>query len=163
MSQQNFVAVNIAEAELTEIKTAIETLRTKLLPHLKAVNGSEKLDLPKMGDKTVSFVQKALEHCNQNPELVPQFMDVGEFSRDVVAVEKLRSFNAPLTQIVDLLDDTITLAGSDAYAAALMFYNTVKTAKKANVAKAGTIYEDLSARFSGRGGKAVIDGAALKG
>jgi hypothetical protein len=162
MSQQNLVTVNIADTDHAEITAAIETLRTKLLPHLKAINGTEKHDLPKMGEKTYSFVVKALEHCEQNPELAPQFLDLPEFSRDVAAVEKLRAFNAPLTQIVDQLTDTITMAGSDAYAAALMFYNTVKTAKKSNVSKAGTIYDDLSVRFSGRPLKSVEE-SELKG
>jgi hypothetical protein len=42
------------------------------------------------------------------------------------------------------------LSGSDAYAAALMFYNSVKIAKKSNVAKAGTIHDDHSERFPGK-------------
>jgi hypothetical protein len=36
-----------------------------------------------MGDKTASFVQKALEHCRQNPDLVPQFLNVDELAVDV--------------------------------------------------------------------------------
>lgn len=159
MSQQNLISIAIPQDDLVQVSAAIETLRTKLLPHLKAINGTEVNELPKMGDKTIAFVQKALEHCNQNPELVPQFLDVNEFSRDVTAVETLRSFNAPLSQIVDLLTNTMTLAGSDAYAAALIFYNTVKTAKKSNIAKAGTIYDELSVRFNGRVTKAVSEAA----
>ena len=42
------------------------------------------------------------------------------------------------------------LSGSDAYAAALLFYNSVKGAKKSNIAKAGSIYDDLAERFPGR-------------
>ncbi len=94
-----------------------------------------------------------------HPELAPQFLDVNEFKNDVQAVETLRSIHSPLEQIAEMLSDSMTLAGSDAYAAALMFYGSVKSAKKSNVAKAATIYDDLAGRFPAkRGEKAVKQG-----
>lgn len=39
------------------------------------------------------------------------------------------------------------LAGSEAYAAALSYYNSVKMASKLNVNGAKAIYEDLRKRF----------------
>lgn len=147
MSQQNLVSFGLPENDLVEINAAIATLRTKLLPALKTIKPEEKSELSKMGDKTVAFVQKALEHCAANPELAPQFLDMAEFRADVITVESLRAIYAPLLQITDSLSDTMTLAGSDAYAAALIFYNSVRNARKSNIAKAGTIYDDLATRF----------------
>jgi hypothetical protein len=37
-------------------------------------------------DQTVSFVQKTVEYCQQNPDLVPPFLNVDELSVDVQAV-----------------------------------------------------------------------------
>lgn len=159
MPQQNLISVSMDDKDVAEINAAISVLKEKLLPRLRALNPDERRELPKMGDKTVAFVQKALEHCSANPELAPQFLDTSEFGKDMNAVESLRCFHAPLEQIVEGLNDTMLLAGSDAYAAALMFYNTVKTAKNSNIAKAGVIYDDLSARFPGRPSKAA---AAVK-
>ena len=153
MSQQNLVSVNISSEEMTRIKSSVDELMKTLLPKLKTLKGDEKNELPKMGDKTYSFVQKACEHCAQNPDLVPQFLDLEEFKKDVSAFDELRGINARITQISDALNDTQMLTGSDAYSAALMFYNTVKTARKSNVAKAGTIYDDLSKRYPGRPSK----------
>jgi hypothetical protein len=42
------------------------------------------------------------------------------------------------------------LAGSEAYIAALAYYNSVKQAAKMNVPGARAIYDDLSKRFPGR-------------
>jgi len=61
MAQQDLISVDIPEADLAEIRGAIQTLRTKLSPHLKILTTAERVELPKMGDKTVSFVQKAWE------------------------------------------------------------------------------------------------------
>ena len=53
----------------------------------------------------------------------------------------------PLLQITESLSDTMTLSGSEAYSAALMFYNSTKNATKSKIPKAETIYNDLAARF----------------
>jgi hypothetical protein len=47
----------------------------------------------------------------------------------------------------DNLRDTQMLAGSDAYTAALAYYNSVKQAAKMNVPNAKTIQEELGKRF----------------
>jgi hypothetical protein len=50
-------------------------------------------------------------------------------------------------QITEFLSDTMAFSGSEAYSAALMFYNSTKNAMKSKIPKAETIYNDLSARF----------------
>jgi hypothetical protein len=49
----------------------------------------------------------------------------------------------------ETLDDTVMTAGSDAFHAALAFYNNVRRAAKQDVPGAKAIYEDLKARFPG--------------
>jgi hypothetical protein len=124
MAQINQISLTIPEADLTEITASINTLRTKLLPYLKTLSPEERQELPKMGDKTVSFVQKTVEYCRQNSDLVPQFLDVNELAVDVKTVEAIRALYQPLLQITDSLSDTMTLAGSEAYMASLMFYSS---------------------------------------
>ncbi len=150
MAQQNLISFNLSQQDLSQIREAISTLNTKLLPLLKNLKGDDKNQLPKMGDKTLAFVEKALEHSTSNPELAPSFLDLDEFRSDVNAVATLRSLHAPICQISDSLSDSMAIAGSDAYSAALMFYSSVKYAQKANVAKAGSILDDLSSRFPGK-------------
>jgi len=125
-------------------------LQEKLLPYLKSLSADERKELPKMGDKTIAFVQKALEYSGQNAEFVPSFLDVKEFENDMKAVELLRSIFNPLSQISDAVQDTLTLSGSDAYSAALIFYSAVKSAAKTNAPKSQSILNDLSSRFPGR-------------
>ena len=150
MSQQNLISINISEQDLTDINNAINVLKLKLLPILKSLKPEERHELAKMGDKSVAFVNKSHEYAITNPELVPLFLDMEEFKKDVKALEQLSSFHSSLQQLVDMLSDSILMAGSDAFKAALMFYESVKTALKSNVSKAKTIYEDLSPRFPGR-------------
>ena len=46
-----------------------------------------------MGDKSFAFVQKCLQYSKENPDLVPPFLDVAEFEKDVKATETLRSLH----------------------------------------------------------------------
>jgi hypothetical protein len=150
MAQKNSISVTFSESDISDINNAILVLKNTLLLKLKELKPEEKKKYPLMGDKSVAFVQKALEYCNANPELTPKFFDAEEFSRDFKAVETMRGFRAPLEQIVNQLMDTMCLAGSDSYSAALMFYNSVKIARKANVPKSQSIHDELAKKFPGR-------------
>jgi hypothetical protein len=45
------------------------------------------------------------------------------------------------------IDDTVMVAGSEAYQAALVFYNAVKAAAAQDIPGAKGVYDDLKARF----------------
>ena len=148
MSKENLVSLSIAPADLLEIQNAISTLKTKLLPYLLELSVEEKLSIPKMKDKTLAFVTKSYEYASGHPKLVPPYVDLVEFKKDLDAVEQLRQLSGPIEEISKALDDTMTVAGSEAYVAALSFYNSVKGAAKNNVSGGQLVYEDLKERFS---------------
>jgi len=50
------------------------------------------------------------------------------------------------------LEDSILLAGSEAYQAALLFYGSVKTAKARSIGDASLVYDELAVRFPGASG-----------
>jgi len=87
-------------------------------------------------------------------------VDVYEFGRDLAAVDALRALQQPLSQIADTVDDNLLLSGSEAYAAALAYYQSVKAAAKLGQPGAAVIADDLSGRFPGRPTKASLMRAA---
>ena len=109
------------------------------------------MELPKMGDGSVPFVTKAMEYAESNATFVPGFVNVTELKKDVDAVNTLTLFLRQLDEIHDLVEDTIMLAGSEAYVAALAFYNAVKLGARMNIPGAEPIYDDLKQRFAGQG------------
>jgi hypothetical protein len=52
-------------------------------------------------------------------------------------------------QLSDNIDDTVLVAGSEAYQAALVFYNAVKAAAAQDIPGAKEVYSDLKNRFPG--------------
>jgi hypothetical protein len=149
MSQTNSIAVGIPEGDLAEIRGAIGVLRMKLAPHLKSLTPQDRHELPKMGDKTIGFVQKAYEYGSRHAELAPSFLDFQAMETDVKAVELLRELSMSLDPLNEALNDSLTLSGSEAYQGALLFYGNVKAAAKAKTPGAAAIYDDLSSRFPG--------------
>jgi hypothetical protein len=147
----NRIALQIPEADVQAIRAAIQVLQAQLLPHLVDLDADARRELPKMGTKTVEFVDKAFHYAEANPQLRPAFVDLEEFQRDLDAVKLLVSLQQPLAQVADMVDDSLMLAGSEAYAAALSFYQATKSAAKLNVPAAGTIAQDLAAQFASRG------------
>jgi len=152
---ENKVSITLNTEAITAITAAIGTIEQNL-PALINLSVEDRKSIPKMGDKTLAFVNKTLEYARQNPQVVPAFMDVAEFEKDVAAVTSLNKVLKPLQQLVEKLDDTTLLSGSEAYMAALVFYNAVKGASKAGVPGMKTLYDDLQTRFPGRGKSAVV-------
>jgi len=144
---ENKISITISKEAIETINAAIATIEQQL-PNLINLTVEDRKSLPKMGDKTLAFVNKALEYSKQNSKVVPSFLDVAEFEKDVQAVTNINRVLIPLQQLVEKLDDTTLLAGSEAYSAALTFYNAVKGAAKAGVPGMKGVYDDLQLRFA---------------
>jgi len=160
--QENRISITISPEDNAKVKAAIDTLHTTLAPFLVALNPNERRTLPKVSDGTLPFVQKALEYAQTNAQFVPAYVDVAELKTDVDAVSTLLQFLRPLEQLFEILDDTVMLSGSEAYVAALAFYNSVKQATKMKVPGAEPIYNDLLQRFDGQGKKKAQPAETLK-
>lgn len=146
-SIKNVVSVQIPTDRLTEIQNHISQLHTLLEEYLVALSADQRRDLPKMSDKTMPFVDKALEYGKANPEFVPAYLNMNEFEIDLKAVNDLKTLLNPLSQLCRNLEDTTILSGSEAYQSALTYYNNVKQAAKMNVPSAKNIADDLGKRF----------------
>ena len=142
----NRISVQISQTSLDEAQVLIQKLRD-LLGELVSLTVEERKDLPKMGDKTLAFVQKACQYAKQNPQLMPGYFNTAEFEIDVKAVEQLQTIQRPLKQLLDLIDDSILLSGSEAYISALETYGAFKLAAKNGVEGAKGPYDDMSERF----------------
>ena len=132
---------------------AIGVLQEKLKPKLVDLSTDERIGLPKMGPKTVDFVTRTLGYARAHPEFVPSVVDLDEFQRDLDAFHALRSLLQPLSELTDMLDDSVMLASSEAYSAALAAYQAFKSAAKLNHPGAEVIAADLSDRFPRRSSK----------
>ena len=145
----NRISLAIPDADRQAIQAAVQTLQDKLLPHLITLSPGDRRELPKMGDKTVAFVRKATDYARGDAQLRPAYLDLEELGRDLGAVDDLAGLHRVLAPIVDGLDDSMLAAGSEAYGAALSYYQAVKGAARARIQGAQAIADDLGRRFPG--------------
>ena len=151
MTTDNVVSIVLPPAELQNVLLKLQEISTILKPYLIALTPDERKTIPKMSNKTYTFVEKALDYAHSNPEFAPAYMSVSELQIDLKAVGDLTSILHLLQPMCDNVNDTGMLSGSEAYIAALTYYNSVKHAAKMSVPSAKGIYEDLKKRFEGQG------------
>lgn len=146
-SNENVVSIVIPPGDLQQVIFKLQEINAILKPYLIALTPDDRKTLPKMNDKTEPFVTKALDYAKSNPEFAPAYMSVPELQIDMKAVSDLTSILQLLEPLCDNVNDTEMLCGSEAYMAALTYYNSVKHGAKMNVPSAKGIYEDLKKRF----------------
>ncbi|PXX98886.1 hypothetical protein DF185_16050 [Marinifilum breve] len=146
---ENKISFTLTDEEKTQVNDAIKVLEDILEPKLETLIPDDKRDLPKMGDKTVSFVEKSLGYGQTYPEFVPGFVDINEAQIDLDSVKTLRQFLTPLSRITNEIDDTMVLAGSEAYASSRVIYKVLKNAAAMGQPGAAEAVEELKKRFPG--------------
>ena len=149
---QNLFATAIPDATLKKALGYFQQGADELRPYLEALTPDERAAMLKMGAKTVDFVQKAYGYARSNPKFVPDFVDLDEFDHDLAALKGLTPIQMLLAGVALDTESTMMLAGSDAYAAALVIYNNVKFLAKNKQPGAQAAYDDMSTQFPGNGG-----------
>jgi hypothetical protein len=94
-------------------------------------------------------LKRRRQFAEQNPTLCPQYFSIFDFNVDFADAHGLWGVLNMAKQLTECLDDTEMIAGSEAYQAALVFYNSVKFAAAQNVPGAKAIYEELKEHFPG--------------
>jgi len=142
---ENRISASLTPEDRQAVLAAIATIKEKL-PFLLGLSPDESKSLPRLGDKSRGFVAKALEVATQNPDFLPRSFDIEEMRKDVELFEALYPIVLAVSQLQELLDDTVALVGSEAYMAALAVYNYAK-ATKGNAGLEAAV-DDMARRFA---------------
>jgi len=134
---------------LAQAQAKVDDIRELLSPYILALTATERREMPKMGPKTIHFVEKSYDFAMQNPNFLPSFLNMDIFSNDFGNAHGLWTLVNSIRQLEHNVADTEMAAGSEAYQAALVFYNSVKTASAQNIPGAKAVYEELKRRFPG--------------
>lgn len=138
---------SIPQEVLDQAQAKINEAGAILKPYTLSLTPDERKNILKMGDKSSAFVEKAFEYTKTNPEFIPTFMTAADFEIDLADSKNLVGSVSLATQLLYALDDTMMVAGSEAYYAALYYYKNVQQAAAMNIPGAKAIYEELKKRF----------------
>lgn len=144
------ISAELTDEVVTSILTKMEEIRA-LLPFLVGLTPAERQALPKMRMPTAYFVDAALDSAQQNPNLVPPYLNLTEARKDMQLFRQLSRILAPIQQLFEAADDTTLAVGSEAYTGMLTYYNSAKRAAKDGVPGADTVVNSLKSRFAQAG------------
>lgn len=144
---ENKINFTIPEEITAKVAQNLKDILADLKPYLLALSPDERQALPKMGDGTQPFVEKALDYTISAPQFAPPYMDTEGLANDMKVHEQLIPLLREVRSLCNGLDDTTMQAGAESYMCSLTYYNSVKMAVKLDIPGAKTILDDLSKRF----------------
>jgi len=156
MSQENQISTTISAEVLADITGKLTDVSTSLANVLLFnLTADERRAMRTLGDKTLAFVQKTLEYAENYPALLPNYLDLPEAKKDYALSRDVYTILQQVNTLQRALEDVMMVAGSEAYDAALIYYNSIKAASRGNVPGSEAIYNDLQQRFAVKPKKAV--------
>jgi hypothetical protein len=144
MSYSN-ISSSLTAANKTDIQTKIDSVKLVLL-FLINLTPAERKQFLKMGDKSVAFVQKALQAAQANPTVIPATFNVPEFQKDITLFNDLSEILNFLRPLTEGIDDTMLALGNENMRQGIAVYKLIKEASKTNSALSTTA-ADLGERF----------------
>jgi len=149
---ENKINAVIDAATETKVNAAIESIKTDL-PFLVELTQAQKDTFQEMEDGRVEFVRKSFALAAADSRLVPQFFSLVDANKDVTLCESLDAIIIRLRKVFTLLEDTRTLAGGEAMAAAREIYNISKRGAAQGVEGMQATYDELRPFFEKHGNR----------
>ena len=144
---QNRITLSLPAAKLNAVDAAIASLESALA-ELVALDPKDRTRLPRMGGKSETFCRQTLSAIAQNPQIVNPSLELPSALADVAAFYALRPRRQRLQRLLERMQDTETLLGSDVMATALEAYGLLKISGKSQGLSA--LRAGLSTRFKGK-------------
>ncbi len=147
---ENRVNITMTAAQITAVKAAIITIQTNM-PFLIGLTVDERITRPKINVNNKAFTEDAINAAVNNASMIPAYFSTANMLTDLNLFEQLDELLLVINQLVEKIDDTHMLAGSEAFVSALASYRLFEAAATAGVPGADTIFAQLKARFQNQG------------
>ncbi len=123
--KQTLAHITLTPQDLERLEGAIATIR-EVLPFLVGLTPAERQGMTKIGMRAHTFTEKAFLVAERHPDLVPGRVNMSVARGQLALYETLNGILQPLTELRTRVYCTQMLAGSEAYAAARLVYQSLK-------------------------------------
>ena len=127
-----YLGPEVTPEVLSGIGTKLDEI-SQLLSFAVGLTPKDRQRRQALGRQRVKFVQLTLEHLQQNPALVPPYLDSEAVMRNYGLHQNLQKILEKMNQVSRLLADTVHYTGSQAATDALAYYAGVKRAAQVGV------------------------------
>ena len=146
----NRLNITATSAQITAVKGALTTILTNR-PFLIGLTTDERITLPSIDVNNKAFTEDAINAGVNNSSLIPAYVSIPNMQNDMALFIQLDEISLLLRQLLEKIDDTQQLAGSEAYVSALALYKLFGSAADAGVPGADAIVAQLKQRFTSNG------------
>jgi len=147
----NRLNTTMSEADMATVKKYFNSMYS-LMPFLIGLTTDERVSLPKINEGNKVFVADSINALANNAPMLPAYLNVADIQTDLTLYEQLDELEGIAMQLVEKIQDTRMLCGSEAYASSLAAYRLFEAAASAGLPGADTVYSALKQRFAGQGG-----------
>lgn len=116
----------IAKEVLDKVNAHLKECYTLLKPSCVELTPSQREELPKLGTRNTGKVSSITNEMNVAPEYAPIMFDMVEVNKDFKVITDLSTVALSITNLQMLVDDTLTVAGSEAFLGCMEYYSSVK-------------------------------------
>ena len=146
----NRIEITMTPVQITGVKTAVQSAETNM-PFLLGLTTEERMSLPKINVANKAFVEDAINAMVNNATILPSYLDVNKMKTDLTLFTQLDELAALIRRLLEKIEDTQMLAGSESYVSALTAYRLFEASALAGVPGADSIYDLLKQRFTNNG------------
>jgi hypothetical protein len=153
MALDNLISVVFTDEEVARMDSALSELENVLKGKAVNLTPKQRQTYGRVAYEMEVWIDKVNDHIQQDPQLVPSYIDLEEHKSDIATHRVLNPRIARLTGILQSLEDTNRLLGSDLYNNSLAYYRSLREAAKVNAVGASSRYSDLKQQFPGGPGR----------
>ena len=146
MSDNRRIAFTFTPADKAAFQQKIKDA-TALIPALVNITKTQKQRIAVIGAGRAGMDEVFQRHMKDHPEFVPGYLNMTEVTNDLSLRQDAADLLAPLTELVQVLSDAISLASADNYSDYLAYYHSVQAAAARGIPGASTVLPDLEPFF----------------
>lgn len=143
----NRINSTLTEAQIAAVKDAVQNIYANI-PFLLGLTVEERISLPKINVSNKVFTEDAINAILNNAGMLPNYLNVENMQTDMQLFAQLDELTGLVRQLLEKLEDTQILAGSEAYVSALTGYRLFGAAAEAGISGSDAVYENLKTRFT---------------
>ena len=138
----------IPQEVLAKVKAKLQECYTELKPYCVELSDAKREELPRLGSRNTGKVSSITTEMNVAPEYAPPMFSLEEVNKDFKVLTDLSTVSLNIANLQRMVDDTVIVAGSEAFDACMDYYSSVKRFAVKNDPKAQAIFERLSPLFA---------------
>lgn len=147
MKNNDLIQITFTAEELTENNAHLDALLAFAGKSAPQLSSEDRMNYGSINETNKLLVNKSKSYMEQNPDLIPQFVNMDEFERDYIARETIEEMIQKLDLIKRKLSDTKILLDHDNYQDTMTFYRAIRYYAAEQQQGAIPIYEELKQFF----------------